>query len=311
MAGTVVACEGVGVSKEAVFPAADYGAAASSAALAEPAAAPFSSEGGFGRERNEPAFDRQRQQGQAQQGQGQQGQSNPGQTPPVSAPQQNIVSQTMLIRNGSVVIVVDSLETAMEAVRALATNLGGYIGNVAVAVGNSQVHSASLQVKIPAARFDEAMAGMGTTGKLERSNATAHDVTEEFVDVTARIANGKRMEERLVVLLAARTGTLEDALAVERELARVRQEVERLEGRIRFLSAHVATSTIDVNLREKGPLINRNPGSNVIGQAFLNSWRNFVFFVARAIESLGVLLPLCLVGYGIFRLLRRLSKKPS
>jgi hypothetical protein len=215
----------------------------------------------------------------------------------------------MIIRNGNVVVAVDSLEVAMDAVRALATRLGGYVGNVAVNTGNYQVRSAALQMKIPAPRFDEAMSGMGTMGKVERSNATAEDVTEEFVDVSARVSNGKRMEERLVVLLASRTGTLEDALAVERELARVRQEVERLEGRIRFLSSRVATSTIDVNLHEKAPLVNPNPGQNVIVQAFVNSWRNFVSFIARAIESAGVLLPLLAVAYGVYRLGGRLMRR--
>jgi hypothetical protein len=198
----------------------------------------------------------------------------------------------MIIRNGAVTVQVDSLERAIDAVRALATSLGGYLGNVAMQTGERQVRSATMELKVPAARFDSVMTGMPTFGKVEHSSAIAEDVGEEFVDISARVANAKRLESRLVNLLATRTGKLEDVLAVERELARVRQEIERYEGRIRFLNSRVATSTIVATLHEKAPLIVAEPGQNIFVDAFVNAWRNFVRFLAGGIEALGVLAPL-------------------
>jgi hypothetical protein len=203
----------------------------------------------------------------------------------------------MIIRNGDVSVEVDSLETGIERVRQLAASLGGFIGNVSANTGERQVRSASLEMKIPSARFDDAMAGMAPLGKVERSTATAEDVGEEFVDISARVANAKRLEARLIALLATRTGKLEDVLAVERELARVREEIERYEGRIRYLSSRVAISTIVATVHEKAPLIASQPGTNVIGQAFINMWRNFVSFVALGIEALGVALPLAALAW--------------
>jgi uncharacterized protein DUF4349 len=200
-------------------------------------------------------------------------------------------SPEMIIRNGDVSVQVDSLEIAIERVRQLATSLGGSLGNVSVNTGERQVRSATLQMKVPSARFDDAMHGMTPLGKVERSTTTAEDVGEEFVDVNARVANAKRLESRLVALLATRTGKLEDVLAVERELARVREEIERYEGRIRYLSSRVAISTIGVLVHERPPLIASQPGTNVLGHAFVNMWRNFVAFIAVGIESLGILLP--------------------
>jgi hypothetical protein len=216
----------------------------------------------------------------------------------------------MIIRNGNVSVRVDSLDRAIEAVRQLATTLGGYIGNVSVNTGEFQIRSATLQMKIPAPRFDEAISSMATLGKVEHSTATAEDVTEEFVDVGARVANGKRLEERLVSLLATRTGSLDDVLAVERELGRVRQDIERLEGRIRYLSSRVATSAIDVTVHERAPLVSQ-PGSNVIARAFVNSWRNFVRFLAGTIESLGILVPLALIGWLLFLASRKWIRPPA
>ena len=210
----------------------------------------------------------------------------------------------MIIRNGHVVVRVDSLERAIERVRRLATAMGGTVGNVSMNTGEREVRSATLEMKVPSARFDEAMTGMTPLGKVEHSTASAQDVGEEFVDLTARLANARRLEARLLDLLANRTGKLEDVLAVERELARVREEIERYEGRIRYLSTRVAISTIVAALHEKAPIV-ASPGTSVLGNAFLNMWRNFVRFVAGLIEALGVLVPVALLTLAGFLAWRR------
>lgn len=202
---------------------------------------------------------------------------------------------TMLIRRGDVSVRVDSLEPAMEALRRLAASLGGTVGNVSITAGEFTVRSATLELRIPAPRFDEAMGGLAPIGKVEHSSVTAEDVGEEYVDVRARVANARRLESRLIDLLATRTGKLEDVLAVERELARVREEIERNEGRMRWLGARVATSTISVTVSEKAPIVGENPGQSVLGQAFVRAWQNFIGLVAWFIASLGVLLPVALV----------------
>jgi len=159
----------------------------------------------------------------------------------------------MVIRSGTAAIEVDSLERAVAQVRALAARIGAYVAGTEVQTGREQVPSASLELKIPAARFDEALAGLRPIGKVERVDVNAEDVGEEFVDVTARMENARRLEQRLVTLLAARTGKLSDVLAVERELARVREEIERYEGRLRYLRTHAATSTLAVQVHQPYP----------------------------------------------------------
>ena len=73
------------------------------------------------------------------------------------------------------------------------------------------------------------------------------------MDLAARAANGRRLEERLVELLRTRTGKLQDVLSVERELARVREEIERMEGRLRFSRPAPQLSTLSVSLYEPLP----------------------------------------------------------
>jgi len=214
------------------------------------------------------------------------------------------VAASMVIRTGQASIEVDSLERAVSQVRLLAGRIGGYIANTTMQTGRGQLRSASLEVKVPAERFDEGLAGLAPIGKLESVNVNAEDVGEEFTDVTARMGNARRLEARLIDLLAARTGKLKDVLDVEQELARVREEIDRYEGRLRYLRAHTALSTFTIYVHEPLPVVGR-AGSSVMGEAFKQAWRNFVDLVALCVRSLGVVLPLGLVALAAWLAVKR------
>ena len=201
------------------------------------------------------------------------------------------IESNMVIRTGQTSIEVDSLERAVAQVRLLAGRVGGYVANTIVQTGRGQLRSATLEVKIPADRFEDGLGGLGAVGKLESVNVNAEDVGEEFTDVIARMTNARRLESRLIDLLATRTGKLKDVLDVEQELARVREEIERYEGRLRYLRAHTAMSTLTIYVHEPLPVVG-HPGSSVIGEAFKQAWRNFVALVAACIRSLGVVIPI-------------------
>ncbi|HEV2672135.1 MAG TPA: DUF4349 domain-containing protein [Gemmatimonadales bacterium] len=210
----------------------------------------------------------------------------------------------MLIRTATASIEVDSLEVAIEHTKQLAARVGGFVANSSVEAGKNRVRSATLEVKLPAQRFEEGLAGLKPIGKLESVNVAAEDVGEEFVDVTARMENARRLERRLIELLANRTGKLKDVLAVEESLARVREEIERHEGRIRYLNAHTAMSTLSVTVHEPFPIVG-TAGKSVMGEAFTQAWRNFVVLLAFVVQSLGVVLPLAVVAIAAWMLTKR------
>jgi hypothetical protein len=212
----------------------------------------------------------------------------------------------MVIRTGQTSIEVDSLERAVAQVRLLAGRIGGYVANTTMQTGQGQLRSASLEVKIPADRFDDGLGGLAGLGKLESVNVTAEDVGEEFTDVTARMGNARRLEARLIDLLATRTGKLKDVLDVEHELARVREEIERYEGRLRYLRAHAVLSTLTIYVHEPLPVVGR-AGSSVIGEAFKQAWRNFVGLVAAMIRSLGIVIPVAVLVVALWVSAKRLS----
>ena len=202
----------------------------------------------------------------------------------------------MIIRTGQAFIEVDKVDPAILKIHQLAAQVGGYITNSSVSGGRDQIRQATLELKIPAPRYDQAVGSLSTIGKVETVNSTAQDVGEEFVDVSARVNNARRLENRLITLLSTRTGKLDEVLRVERELARVREEIERYEGRLRYLSSRVATSTLTITVHEPAPILGNNPGENPIARALRRAWKNFIALVAGVIASLGIVIPLALVA---------------
>jgi hypothetical protein len=219
------------------------------------------------------------------------------------------VAERLIVRTGQASIEVDSLETAMAELRQIVHRAGGFVADASIQSGRNQIRSATLELKVPASRFDDLTEGLRPLGRLQFVNVGAEDVSEEFVDLTARVANARRMEERLVEILRTRTGRLQDVLSVEREIARVREEIERMEGRVRFLKASAQLSTLSVNLYEPAPLVAAHPGRSVIGEAFKTAWRNFVGVVAGVIASLGFVVPVAILGWGAVIVGKRYRRK--
>ena len=223
------------------------------------------------------------------------------------------VTSNMIIRTAAASIEVASLEPAVEQLNQLAMRLGGYVAGSGIESGRNHLRQAFIELKIPSARFDEVKTGLAPIGKLESLKVDAQDVGEEFVDVTARVENSRRLERRLLDLLATRTGKLKDVLDVEQSLARVREEIERYEGRIRYLQAHTAMSTLSVTVHEPLPVVG-TAGKSVMGEAFTQAWRNFVVLMAFGVQSLGVILPLgvlAIAGWMLTRRVRLARQRPA
>ena len=226
-----------------------------------------------------------------------------GAEPPVQ--QIEVAPGSMLVRTGQASLQVDSLEIGIARVRDVARRTGAVIANTSMEGGNQQTRAASLELRIPSEHFDEAVNGLSPIGKLESVNVTVQDVGEEYVDVQARVANARRLEQRLVQLLADRTGKLADVLRVERELARVREEIERYEGRMRYLRTRASISTLSVGIHEPYPIVAQHPGARPIRDAFVQAWRNLVGLTAGLIASLGVIIPLGVIAVVLVFLARR------
>ncbi|HEX6369361.1 MAG TPA: DUF4349 domain-containing protein [Longimicrobium sp.] len=232
-----------------------------------------------------------------------------GVMPPQPGPVEPAVSlNPMLIRTGTATVQVDSLEAGIALVRGLAQRVGGIVGNATINSGAQTARQAVVELRIPSMNFDRAVTGLAPIGRVEQVNVTAEDVGEEFTDVTARVANARRLEARLLDLLERRTGRLEEVLNLERELARVREEIERYEGRLRYLRTRSSVSLLTITLHEPQAVLG-TPGDRPIRDAFREAWRNFVEMVAGVIAASGILIPLALLLFGLWRAVRWMRRR--
>ena len=206
---------------------------------------------------------------------------------------------TMLIRTGAAEVRVDSLEPAIAALEALARRSGGYIGNTSFMGGEERRRAATLQLRVPSGRFGDVQVGLAAIGEVRSLNVQVQDVGEEYTDATARVKSKRQVEARLIELLRTRVGKLSDVIELEQALEQVREEIERTEGRLRYLRNQVGLSTMTVTLSEPGLNI-AEPGYHPIRDAFGAAWRNFTGFIASLIAASGWVLPLVvLVGVAL------------
>ncbi|MGE5327015.1 MAG: DUF4349 domain-containing protein, partial [Deltaproteobacteria bacterium] len=114
--------------------------------------------------------------------------------------------------------------------------------------GSAQTLNARLQ--IPAIQLDAAIAELKQQGRVVQESLSGEEVTKQYADLNARLANARVAEQRLNALLANRTGKVSDVLEVEHEISRVRGEIERMDTERKSLENRVNYSTIDVTLSE-------------------------------------------------------------
>ncbi len=155
-------------------------------------------------------------------------------------------AQRQVISQASVSVEVDEVPAAVAQVRAIAESLGGFVGQLSSSGGPERQQS-TMTIRVPQAEFFTALEHIKSLGKVRGENVGSEDVTERFIDLEARLRSALREEESLLSLLE-RANQVSEILAIERELARIRSDIERDQGQLNFLERRVDLSTITVSL---------------------------------------------------------------
>lgn len=157
----------------------------------------------------------------------------------------------MIIRNATVSIRAKEVEKSISELRALATEKNGTVfqANTSSRGDSSNDIYGAIVIQVPATTFDDVLGRIRKLSgvRVDNENVTSQDVTEEFVDVQARVKNLKVTEEELQRLLTKATNVTE-VMSVQRELTTVRGEIERMQGRMNYLEKRAAMSTITINV---------------------------------------------------------------
>ncbi len=155
-----------------------------------------------------------------------------------------------IIKTGDLSLKIEKIETAVESITNIVKLNKGEISNSYFSESSRGTKSGYITIRVPyqnfTAVFDE-LKKVATQVMSESSNA--QDITEQYIDLEARLKN-KIAEEASFVALLNRSGKIEEVLAVTREVARVRGEIEQLQGQMKYLNSQTDMSTITVNLSE-------------------------------------------------------------
>lgn len=210
----------------------------------------------------------------------------------------------MLIRTGQVHLEVDDFEAARRNLTVAVNRYGGYVSDSSVErhrIDNKSYKTGMVILRIPAENFTAVMGETEAVGTVLESRTNVEDVTEQLVDIEARLENLRAQREQLRKLYRNASDT-EDVLAVQRRLSDVQGEIERLEARQQNLRRQVALSTIRVRMEEPRPEpdpVDIDHWYEVgVLSAFLESVDGVIVTLRALVVSLAYILPYLLV-FGI------------
>jgi len=178
--------------------------------------------------------------------------SSGGGATPIDRIQQSEADR-FLIRNGSLTLETKDPGQVAKDIEALAGRKNGYTGELREVVDSLKRKTVTLTLRVPAAEFESVLADLQKMGNILEKYVSSEDVTEQYVDAQARARNLRDTEIRLLSHLAE-SKKLSDTLEVEREITRIRGELEAIEGRLKYLSHRISFSTISLTIQEEaGP----------------------------------------------------------
>lgn len=236
-------------------------------------------------------------------------------TPPASAQPASLEAMAAarkLIRTGQMTLVVESFTKAADEVKRIAEANGGYLADAQTQRGAEDRRHGSITLRVAAERFDGAVAALRALGDVRTENVTAQDITKAYSDLETRLRVKRETADRLRDILRTRTADLADVLTAERELARVTEEIEQMEGERRFYDQQVGLSTLVVTLQEPAAVVEASVFAPIKG-ALGDSLRVLSTSVAAVVYLVVFLAPWLAIGWLGWKLFRRwrAGRKPA
>lgn len=159
-------------------------------------------------------------------------------------------AKPMIARTSQLTLITKEFDKARGAVEDILKRHRGYLGQLDVVALADTPRTFTAALRVPTDQLDPTIAEIKKLGQVESESQSGEDVTRQYVDLDARLTNARNTEQRLTALLRDRTGKMTDVLAVEKEIDRVRGEIEQMEAQKKTLINRVDFATLNVTLRE-------------------------------------------------------------
>lgn len=201
----------------------------------------------------------------------------------------------------SVEVGPDGLPDAVQDVVGIAEGAGGFV--LSTELSGERSGTGTIVLRVPSEEFEAALAAIGDLGDVARRTVSGEDVSEEFVDLEARLRNFEA-QEAVLLRLMDRATTIGETIRVQRELTGTQLEIERIRGRLRFLEDRTSLGTITVGMREAGAVV---ASRTTLEKAFERAGEAALTVVSMLIVALGFAIPITalgLIGIVAFKVLR-------
>ena len=168
------------------------------------------------------------------------------------AKEHSINSQRMIIWNASLSLEVDNLNDAVKESINIANNANGYLEKRS----NYRQQNATLKLRIPSDKLTNTLTKIEKIGDVKNRYISSRDVTEQYIDLSARLKNKIVLRDRMKKLLD-KANDVKDVIAIEKELNRIQSDIDVMQGRLKFLKNHVDMSELTISFSRKkilGPL---------------------------------------------------------
>ncbi len=156
-----------------------------------------------------------------------------------------------LVRNANLDLEVRSFDEALRNITAFAKDAGGYVATNSSQKQENGKLRGDIVVKVLPEHLDDFLERLRALGELKNQTLVTQDVNKQYLDIDARLRNAHVLEQRLVDMLEKNSGKVSDLLEVEKELGRVREQIEQMEGEIKFMDTQVQFATVTIRLAEK------------------------------------------------------------
>lgn len=214
------------------------------------------------------------------------------------------IAERKVIKEGEIRFEVSDVVKTKSIIASSVQELNGYISKDEIFDYNDKLEH-RLVIRVAADKFDLLLLKISAIAvKLDSKNINVLDVTEEYIDIDARVKTKKELEERYKALLK-QASKIEEILLIEKEIGKLRSEIESAEGRLRYLKDRISLSTLTVTYYQK---TNSAFGfSSKLGQAIRNGWDGFLLFCI-GVTNLWVFLLIGIIGLYFYKRSRRTKK---
>jgi hypothetical protein len=223
----------------------------------------------------------------------------------------NTQDKRMIIRSGSMNLEVDKYDETEGKIKEITNRYNGYVTNTTSSLNASGKKQGTITIRVAADKFDGVITELSNIGKVMNQNISGKDVTEEYMDSEARLKTQRELESRLLQLLAEKTARLTDVVEVETKLAAVRENIERTEGRMRYLKDQASYSTLAVSVYEPSMLSTSTGGGFFyeLERGFERGLSGFTAVLSGLITFIIAFLPVLIILFVIFYFVRKYLKR--